>query len=567
MNLNKYKRIVSSLTCGGLLAIGVSVLLRGTPQIAWADPSDYFVTPSGGGDCSQASPCDLPTALIQAVDADTIYLAEGTYIGSGGAVVAVTKSITLYGGWDGTTTTPPVRAPETYRTILDGERQRRVIYITGSIVPSIDGLIITGGDASGLGGRTAGSIVFDSGGGIYSYNANPIIMHNIITNNLASRLTYGCGGGLYLFNGNDAVLHDNTIISNTGTLSPTEGYGGGLYLNASDATVSENDFVNNLASPASPESLARGGGLYLLNSAATITGNDVISNTASGTGSGDGGGLYLRQSDAIVSGNIVTGNVGSIAGTGQGGGLFVDRSAATVSANTIRGNAGSVTGYGYGGGIRLGFSPARIDGNAVDNNRVSGSGNGTGGGFFVWASSSFTLTNNFIAYNRAEMEGGGLSVEAYVATHPSIGVIANNTIADNGLGDAGAGVWIGQHSTITLINNIIVSHTVGITNAAPASATVVADHTLFYGNVTNYGSDVGSANEISGRDPLFVDPAEWNYHLFFGSPAMNAGATIPWLITDFDGDPRPFGSAPDIGADELTGYHTIHLPLAIKDYP
>ena len=562
MNPSKYRRIVIGLFCGGLLAVGVSVLLSGAPQIAWADPGDHFVTPGGSGDCSQATPCDLPTALGLAVDTDSIYLGEGTYTGFGGAVVTVTQSITLYGGWDGTTTVPPVRNPDTYRSILNGEGQRRVIYITGTIAPTFDGLIITGGDATDLGGRFDWGLVYDAGGGIYSYNADPVIVNNVITSNLGSRLNRVRGGGIYLYNGNDAVIDDNTIISNTGTLSPTDGYGGGLFLDDSAATVSDNDIINNIAAP---EGDAKGGGLYLLLSDVEIIGNDVLSNTASGTSlrSGTGGGIYLRNSDAAVVSNTLTGNIGNTAGTGQGGGLFVDRSAATVSANTIQGNYGSLNGYGYGGGIRVGFSPALIEGNTVVSN-TAGGGGGQGGGLRIWASRPFTLTNNLIAHNQADYGGGGMSVEAYVASNSSRGVLVNNTIVQNALGDAGEGVWIGPHCAVTLTNNIIASHTVGITNAYPASTTVVADHTLFYGNATNYGSAVGSTYEVIGRDPLFVDPSGWNYHLLFGSPAMNAGVAVPWLTTDIDGDPRPFGSAPDIGIDELIGYRSIHLPLVIK---
>ena len=42
--------------------------------------------------CSQATPCDLQTALGLASDGNTIYVAAGTYTGAGGAAVTVTKS-------------------------------------------------------------------------------------------------------------------------------------------------------------------------------------------------------------------------------------------------------------------------------------------------------------------------------------------------------------------------------------------------------------------------------------------------------------------------------------------
>ena len=112
MSLNKYKPIVFGLATSGLLSLGMFLLLMGAPQIARAAPGDLFVTPTGSGDCSQASPCALQTALSTATNGDTIYIAGGTYNGAGAAVITVTKSITLYGGWDGATTIPPVRDPD-----------------------------------------------------------------------------------------------------------------------------------------------------------------------------------------------------------------------------------------------------------------------------------------------------------------------------------------------------------------------------------------------------------------------------------------------------------------------
>jgi len=120
------------------------------PQPAAADPGELFVKPGGSGtECSQEKPCALQTALAQASDGDVIYLAQGVYTGIGGAVITLTKSITLYGGWDGTTATPVVRDPQAYQTVLDGEGMRRVVYISGGITLVLDGLVIVRGNASG----------------------------------------------------------------------------------------------------------------------------------------------------------------------------------------------------------------------------------------------------------------------------------------------------------------------------------------------------------------------------------------------------------------------------------
>jgi hypothetical protein len=84
MNLSQSKRILSSLAVSGLLLLGLFLLLNGAARTARADPGNLFVTTGGSGvTCSQASPCDLMTALNQSAEDDTIYVAQGTYTGAG----------------------------------------------------------------------------------------------------------------------------------------------------------------------------------------------------------------------------------------------------------------------------------------------------------------------------------------------------------------------------------------------------------------------------------------------------------------------------------------------------
>ena len=148
------------------LAVGmglVLVLLAGL-QRARAASATLFVKPSGSGTaCTQLASCALQTALDQATDGDAIYVAPGVYTGTGGAVITVTKSITLYGGWDGAGSGPVVRDPLAYPTTLDGEDQRRVVYIEPNLAPALDGFVITRGHSD------------SSGGGIYAESTFSII--------------------------------------------------------------------------------------------------------------------------------------------------------------------------------------------------------------------------------------------------------------------------------------------------------------------------------------------------------------------------------------------------------
>ena len=119
MHTAKSLRIISTFAIGVLFVFGLVLLLDGTSPSVRADPGVLFVAASGTGTaCSQAEPCALDTALGQATDGDVIYVAQGTYTGSGDAVVSIHKSVALYGGWDGSPSGPIIRDPDAYPTPL-----------------------------------------------------------------------------------------------------------------------------------------------------------------------------------------------------------------------------------------------------------------------------------------------------------------------------------------------------------------------------------------------------------------------------------------------------------------
>jgi hypothetical protein len=349
MTLGKHKAIALSLATGGLLLLGLLLLLTGAPPAARADAGRWFATPGGAGDCSQADPCDLQTALSAAGGGDTIYLAQGTYTGTGTAVVSLTKDVALYGGWDGAATGEPLRKPAATVTTLDGESIRRVVYITGTIAPVLDGLVIAHGSADGLGGWST----YDAGGGIYVHGASPVISRCTITNNSAgpaSATGNGAGGGLFLFD-SDAQLETCRVISNAARwgggarvvwggpilrrsqfLSNTSLYGGGAYLMWARGLVEETVFLDNSAD--------FGGGLYLSGASSAIKGNLIERNQAR---TGGGIGINWGSSPVVVSGNRILGNQAN-----HGGGMNVEYNDSQLENNFIAGNEAL-----YGAGIRV----------------------------------------------------------------------------------------------------------------------------------------------------------------------------------------------------------------------
>ncbi len=276
------RRIVSLAICIvlGLFASATLYVLAGSAAAASGLSRHVATTGSDEGDCTgTAPPCrTVQYAVGVAGDDDIIKVAAGVYTGVnsyGGLaqVVYLSKTLTVRGGYTTTnwTTADPVANP----TTLDAEGQGRVLYITGPINPTIEGLRITGGDATGRGGGGVG--IIDAGGGVFVTGAAPTIRDCVVYSNTASTVAEGDGGGLYL-SLSAATVSGNTIAGNTASTADS-GNGGGLYLfESDDATLSDNLFEGNIASTAG---IGSGGGLKVFHSDAALDGNTIQGNVAS----------------------------------------------------------------------------------------------------------------------------------------------------------------------------------------------------------------------------------------------------------------------------------------------
>jgi parallel beta-helix repeat protein len=553
-----------TLALGAGLALALPWLLGSRFPVAEAQGPDgystYHVAPSCAG---VPNPCY--TAVQAAVDdaddpSDVIKVAAGIYTGVSARagvtqVVYISKTVTVRGGY----TTDDWGTPDakTNPTTLDAMGQGRVLYITGDIGPTIEGLRITGGDATGLEGGWWGR---DAGGGVYVLTATATLSVCQVTDNDA-----GSGGGIYVRDSNNATLRDNTILSNEAL-----GVGGGIHLHRSDnATLSGNTIQGNTASGI-PAGSGYGGGVYLEDSAnATLSGNTVLSNTVFPfDGKSYGGGICLeRNDDATLSGNTIQGNAANV---GYGGGVYLHDSAnGTLSDNTIRGNTAYERFYGSvgGGGVSLGGSAnVTLSGNTIQGNTASGEGDSdsNGGGVRMYRSDA-TLDNNVIADNQAETAGSGVYVSGCTAR------LRHTTLARNGAitPGEGSGLYVtnsgSDYSMVALTNTVLVSHTVGISVTAGNTATL--EGTLWGSGEWANGTDWGGDGEIvTGTvnvwgDPAFVDPDAGDYHIGPGSAAVDAGVDAG-VTVDIDGQPRPVGAGYDIGADEYCA--VLYLPLILR---
>jgi parallel beta-helix repeat protein len=377
-----------------------------------------------------------------------------------------------------------------------------------------------------------------SGGGIYIWDSDAITLTNnqIRSNAVAS----GNGGGVFFTHVHTSTLTNNNVYSNT-----ADNEGGGIYLSNGSALLADNNqiFWN---------SATVGGGMAIHSSHhVTLTGNQVYNNSVRDAGGGlyAWGSSFMTLADNQFSGNAAT--------QGNGGGLFFSAIyTSSLMHNQIYSNVA-----GSGGGIYLTSGRLGIERNLIANNRA----NTDGGGIRVF-DTILGLYNNMIVDNATPRRDGVGGIDFQYGSN---GVLVHNTIARNVGPNGGYGILMaGQEAgtellVLALYNNIVVSHTVGI--SVTQGRAVALNGTLFGTGDWVNGLDWSGAGQVLTYanvwgDPHFVSPPMSDYHIHPDSAAVDAGIRY-YVGTDFDGTPRPIG-LPDIGADEW-GTRTF-LPLVLK---
>jgi uncharacterized repeat protein (TIGR01451 family) len=569
-----YTAVVTASNGVSLLTATTSVTI--TQDACWVrlnnDPADYITVQAAVN--ASTDPADVVKVAGYCTGVNNYGgLSQHVYLG---------KTLTLQGGY--TTTNWTVPDPVANPTTLDAQGQGRVLYIVGNVSPRIEGLHITGGDATGLHGGFGNN---DSGGGMFVFSAPVVISNCQIYGNDGG----GFGGGVYLWL-SAATLSKNSITANTAdggaglslqespatlaanviTANTASVYGGGVLASQSNVTLQGNTIHNNYSggigggaflyyggtlisnTVSANTAQGEGGGLFVYHSNTVLSGNAIVSNTTAVSGGGlylewnnevtlfrnliggnsasaGGGGVALHNSDVLLEENTITGNSGS-----EGGGLWLDESDATLTGNTILSNSAD-----YGGGLYLEHNESLLAANTIrDNTALS-----RGGGIYLWEYAG-TMVNNVVADNWVGIAGSGL----YAGS--SSPHLVHTTLARNDGGD-GSGIAV-INGSIALTNTVLVSHTTGITVASGGAAKLEA--TLWGSGPWANGQDwAGDGTILTGTvnlwgDPAFVDPDAGDYHIGPGSDAIDAGMGAG-VATDIDGQPRPMGTGYDIGADEF----------------
>lgn len=367
--------------------------------------------------------------------------------------------------------------------------------------------------------------------------------------------------------------------------------------NETRASVINGFTITDDAPPLPTQVTVRADGILVDVANPTIT-NNIITNNR-------GYGIEIAYGSAYISGNTITHT--STAGDPRqdfgcdyddGDGVFIGGASAgildppVIDHNTVEQNVGHCEGGGIG--LFAALPSTIISNNIIANNQSLG----YGGGVYEVNGSVF-LYQNLIYNNISGVAGGGIYLsmisEVDGATGPLTVFVTNNTIYGNTINlnlnvqdawvDGSQVALPGYVSQLGFFNNLIIGNDSysafacwPIYQYLSATPPVVVNSDVLNTGGPAFGGWCTSPAGIGNLsiDPKFENPANGDFHLLAGSPAIDAGfnAAPGLLSVDFDGNPRiqnaTGSSMPivDIGAYEATGAPESRSPsqsvLAVK---
>ncbi len=545
-----------------LVVTGACTSVSSTAFALTIRPTLVYVTPSGAGlgNGSTVSNALAGTALVSALASacasSTFLLSNGLYRPTEGTnrtlSFVIPSGIQVYGGYDasftnrttnpsGTTVTGEINAPG-----LADNSFHVVRFRNASPVTRLDGVMITGGNATGNnpdfwgggvynngqnGGNSAPTIInctlagnaaSSSGGALYNDgfagNSSPTITNCVFTSN-----TTGSNGGAIFNDGASSGISSPTITHCQFSNNTAVSFGGAIGNNSASPVVQSCTFTGN----ACPEN---GGAVYSANSRLELIASEFTSNRGR-----FGGAIYLTNCQAIVTACTVTSNaVGSSGGAihTNAGSLTVAQS--TFSANRSGANGGAIT---NDGGTQV-----------FINDRFTGNVAGSGGAFYLVRNPILSVINGLFTGNSAVL--GGVFYNA--GGNPNL---LNCTLFGNTATSDGTVIFnVPGSPTLT---NCVVWNNGGQNAFFNYSGNTTVSHCLIEPAETSYTTLPNSPTTLVS-DPRFLDAPTGDFRPSACSPLIDAGdpTTTTALVgnSDLNGQNRIFNTVRiDIGSFEFQG--------------
>lgn len=244
---------------------------------------------------------------------------------------------------------------------------------------------------------------------------------------------------------------------------------------------------------------------------------------------------------------------------------------------TIRGNRlhhNHSCGLHMNGDISMG-GDGIISYGVVEANIIYENGSGGGSAINMDGVTHTMIRNNLLYSNHAS----GISIyqiDGGSGSHHN--QVLNNTILIASDGRWAINITDTVDTNNRLVNNILYtahSYRGSILIASPTPAGFQSDYNVVMDRFSTDGGDTRislSAWQALGYDihsilatplQLFFNPTTADYHLLSGSPAIDHGFALLEVTQDLEGNPRPSGTAFDIGAYEFFSGNFLYLPSII----
>ncbi len=446
------------------------------------------------------------------------------------------------------------------------------------------GMFVQATGAGNLSGPIFRNVVFrdnsgNSGGGIgvfanFGGTANPLFNACTFSGNIARTQ----GGGLNLLVQTGSTIYTEVVdcqFLNNAAYKPGSllARGGGMGAHAQGAAaqltavVTGCTFLNNSAQHG-------GGGLFVFSRQGAVAMVDVANCLFEGNSAHSGGGMYLFSQGGTLTTDVFQTDFTGNAVTNIGGalGIYSELNGSNVTANIENGlftgnltalKGGALANLGLKGGLAmLNAKKCRFDQNLATQFGSALCAESNLRSFAYPGTYTETNMENCIVYrNNRSVRGGGLYNSA---TNGGVCLLnlSHVTVARNNA-QLGPGLFnnavFPAQATVNLTNSVFW----GNPPTAPATklfynlgsgATIISRYcslqeAVFASNETGSGAFVVLEGNFAG-DPMFVDLLGGDLMPQSTSPLRDAGMVLP-IAEDYRGNPRPQGSAPDIGAYEL----------------
>lgn len=442
------------------------------------------------------------------------------------------------------------------------------------------------------------------GAGIYFNNLSARINGSDVLNNTGGAVA----GGMYIRNLTNAPvfyveIDNSTFNNNSAQFGGALGHLGSL----SELSINKSHFEENAGTQAGGAIYFGATGVPTVVDSTEFIGNTngfggavcnfadgavtaFTNSTFKGNAATSSGGGMLNGFDAnvLIDKCVFEGNSAAFGGAFR---VQNDNVLTTVTGSTFDGNMASATSSGGAIGV-FGISPLDVDSSFFLNNQAGSSGAAVFVGQDTTLPVAVTIKRSLFRLNTAGAQGGAVNISNFNAT------IDNCLFTGNATNDPGTGGAISTNASDTIaitvdIYNSTFSENLGAlageiaawtdpTTPGQSQTTINLANNIFYNTADkNYAIEDGEpvvlslggnlaidndgtldiylteASDKLAEDPLFVDPTGFgnpdgipDLHLQAGSPAIDAALPEYAPAFDIEGNARPQGEGPDMGAYE-----------------